>query len=480
MVERKTNEMLRKLDADYVHRSPSPSFREIETPSVLREVDAYIGSKEQTEIPASSLDAVLAEDSDLNPPTDSKEENDSADEPLVSMTPQEEKDENPKKEEEVSQDVKDVSIVDVADDSSDVPLASFVNKEEESSSSDGTLLGDLLSKSVMESLERVNAKRKQLETQKEESDLEEVTVEDSSEEKPIADGIEVINDQVTSDSTMEDGVSDVPIVEKSEVKSSVNEKSVVEASVSRQSMVETSLNEKSVMEESMDEKSVIEALVNEKPVSEAPINEIPTPIHVKENTFFSESIHYGTPSSDTSSDDDKPIGELIAAQYTSKEDMMKSKPNPSPQKTKQEEENLSHGEAVQYLESPVSEPKGEKAKTVFPRHQEQAVQQTKESVPHPNEELHGSTVKDTSMSTSTGSSIPVVVSSFSALESQPNMQSLNVSPSVKPPPLSHDAIDRLFPRLPLVSNPSTTKEKPVSLQGVVCPLCLTMSNLDRK
>ena len=58
MVERKTNEMLRKLDADYVHRSPSPSFREIETPSVLREVDAYIGSKEQTEIPASSLDAV--------------------------------------------------------------------------------------------------------------------------------------------------------------------------------------------------------------------------------------------------------------------------------------------------------------------------------------------------------------------------------------------------------------------------------------
>ena len=279
---------------------------------------------------------------------------------------------------------------------------------------------------------------------------------------------------------MEDGVSDVPIVEKSEVKSSVNEKSVVEASVSRQSMVETSLNEKSVMEESMDEKSVIEALVNEKPVSEAPINEIPTPIHVKENTFFSESIHYGTPSSDTSSDDDKPIGELIAAQYTSKEDMMKSKPNPSPQKTKQEEENLSHGEAVQYLESPVSEPKGEKAKTVFPRHQEQAVQQTKESVPHPNEELHGSTVKDTSMSTSTGSSIPVVVSSFSALESQPHMQSLNVSPSVKPPPLSHDAIDRLFPRLPLVSNPSTTKEKPVSLQGVVCPLCLTMSNLDRK
>lgn len=84
-------------------------------------------------------------------------------------------------------------------------------------------------------------------------------------------------------------------------------------------------------------------------------------------------------SSDTSSDDDKPIGELIAAQYTSKEDMMKSKPNPSPQETKQEEENLSHGEAVQYLESPVSEPKGEKAKTVFPRHQEQAVQQTKES-----------------------------------------------------------------------------------------------------
>lgn len=449
MVERKTNEMLRRLDTDYVHRSPSPSFREIETPSVLREVDAYIGSKEQTEIPASSLDAVLAEDSDLNPPSNSEEGSHSKDEPLVNTVPDHAADENSRQPEEVPQEVKDVSIVDVADDSSDVPLASFVNKEEESSSSDGTLLGDLLSKSVMESLERANAKRKQLESQKEESDLEEVTVEESSDEEPIAGGVRASKDGEESNS---------------------------------------SVDEKEVSDLLGDEKEVSD-LVNEESVSNPPVSNHSIPSHVKEKTLVSETIHYDNSSqedshSDSSSDDDKPIGELKSVQHKTNQYISQGKSSPLPTEgERKEEKSVSPKETIQHMDSPVQESKGDEAKATSPlpeKTETSIMQQAKGPVPLPYEELQASMVKDTSVSTSTGSSIPVVVSSFSALESQPHLQSLNASPSAKPPPLSHDAIDRLFPRLPLVSTPSTTKEKQVSLQGVVCPLCLTMSDLDGK
>lgn len=459
MVERKTNEMLRRLDTDYVHRSPSPSFREIETPSVLREVDAYIGSKEQTEIPASSLDAVLAEDSDLNPPNSSEEESDSVDEPLINMAPGHDNERSNKREE--PQEVKDVSIVDVADDSSDVPLASFVNKEEESSSSDGTLLGDLLSKSVMESLERVNAKRKQLQSQKEESVLEEVMMEEESDEKPIG--------GVASDSSVgEKEVSD----------SSVAERQAQQPSATEERVSELSVDEEEAQEPSVAEKRVPEPLVNEKPVSS----------HAQKDEAVSKITYHNSPlsddssQSDISSDDDKPIGALKSLRYNtdhyaSKESISRSEANPP---LREAEKKLPSPKETTHSDSPVQEAKGGVAKSMSPHHPKQpettTVQQTKGPASHPNEELQGSAVKDTSVSTSTGSSIPVVVSSFSALESQPHLQSLNSSPSVKPPPLSHDAIDRLFPRLPLVSNPSTTKEKPVSLQGVVCPLCLTMSS----
>ena len=89
-----------------------------------------------------------------------------------------------------------------------------------------------------------------------------------------------------------------------------------------------------------------------------------------------------------------------------------------------------------------------------------------------NTSLGTSEIKEDSLSTNSNSMIPIVTSSFSALEA--STHSPSGEEAFRPSPLTREEIDRLFPRMapPQPKNHSTPDPK--GTQGIVCPLCLVL------
>ena len=89
-----------------------------------------------------------------------------------------------------------------------------------------------------------------------------------------------------------------------------------------------------------------------------------------------------------------------------------------------------------------------------------------------NTSLGTSEIKEDSLSTNSNSMIPVVTSSFSALEA--STHSPSGEEAFKPSPLTREEIDRLFPRVASPQQKNHATPDPKGTQGIVCPLCLVL------
>ena len=365
LVEKRADAMLRRLDWENVNTTTAS--QDVETPSVLKEVDAMTEEPNQTEIPVVSLDAVLEADSDASLQLSSD------DQPLAKNIP------IPVENEiiEVSDTSVDSPIADRAsnEDSDDIPIAALEKKQDLTKGSGINPSDNKDPKEVQSSNMKTNEKldhESVSSTESEESSSDELLVDLLSQNVLLA--WEKHRETVSKSGPTE--VTSTPMKNKSEVQSirSPNHSPQVKLNLPSH------------------------AVAQQLPVKDA--SPILNPALVKPTR------------SEPSVDIVTPVKEMTLHEL----------------------------------------PPGRTDPT--------------------NTSLGTSEIKEESLSTNSNSMIPVVTSSFSALEV--STHSPSGEEAFKPSPLTREEIDRLFPRVASPQQKNHATPDPKGTQGIVCPLCLVL------
>lgn len=415
MVEKQADAMLRRLDWDTMHNTSVS--RDMETPSVLKEVDAMTREPNATEIPVASLDEILVADSDASLQLSSDNQ------PLAKT---------------LSKPVVD-EVIEVSDNSDDTTVPESLTSE----TSDNIPIADL------EKNEDSNVPAS-MPTNKEDSDKVSITESQNNEKS---------NDGPDAELTDSEDSDNVPIAA---LRSSDSSSDELLGDILSQSVLLAWEKHREATKNAESSK-----------VNSTPINPV-SPDHISsvESESPPQSMKLESPIKEVS-----PMQNALPVKSVSSVQIPSPVANVSPMKSVSSAQISSPMKSVSPVANISPVKKVSSMMNVSPV-KSGALNEVKSHPPVKNGMINTllgtSGIKEDSLSTSSSSLIPVVTSSFSALEASGHSPLVEETQAFKPSPLTRDDIDRLFPR---ISTPQQRKDStPDSKlnQGIVCPLCLAL------